>query len=244
MVVDEAVLGTDEGVPAQEAGGFSLFENRVDLDTVSPQAEMDCDVSLSSSEYSLDVLDVDDVPDDDSEGCELSDGLRIGGGGCGRESSRAIFAGQDNSAGFAFCIGAVSTSSMLVAGRECTVASCLSTAQLRSPHSSERNIFFDLNALERATLLISFGSDLTAAAEWENAFCCAHLREFADFFSSDAATATGDSRRGTDAFGTRIGTGVGGGTAVSANTAVASLLKASFALSGFVSSGIWARCGT
>lgn len=70
MLVDDTVLGTDEGVPAREAGGFSLFEMRVDLDTVPPQAEMDCEVSLSSPEESVvvpDVSDVDDVADDDPE---------------------------------------------------------------------------------------------------------------------------------------------------------------------------------
>lgn len=46
-MVDDTVLGTEEGVPAIEAGGFSLFEARVDLDTVPPKAEMDCEVSLS-----------------------------------------------------------------------------------------------------------------------------------------------------------------------------------------------------
>lgn len=152
-------------------------------------------------------------------------------------------AGQGISAGLVFCNGTASNSSTLVAGRECTVASCLSTAQLRSPHSSERNIFFDLNALETAALLISFGSDLTVLAEWENTLGCVHFPEFADFCSNADATMMGDSTCGTGAFGTRIGTGVGGGAAVSVNAAVASLLWASSVLSGVIS-GIWARCGT
>lgn len=47
MVVDDTVLGIEEGVPVIEAGGFSLCETRVDFDTVPPKAEMDCEVSLS-----------------------------------------------------------------------------------------------------------------------------------------------------------------------------------------------------
>lgn len=110
--------------------------------------------SLSSSEVSVDeLLEVEDVSDDDAETAVLRAGLttkydvrRVVG--CGKMSARATLAGKVLSVVSVF---GASKSSILVTGRECAVTSCRRTAQLRSPHSSERNIFFALKMFAMAT---------------------------------------------------------------------------------------------
>lgn len=72
-------------------------------------------------------------------------------------------------------------------------------------------------------------------AEWEYALGCADFPEFAYFVSSTGATMMGDFICDTGIFGTLTGTGVGGGALVSANSAVASLLRASSVLNGGIS---------